>query len=141
MAEMDPISKTIPIRLAGTAIRNLIGYELTGRDFLDCDRATDEEIIWQNVRCYHDHPCGRYVELDANFKGGFQAECALTFLPLLGSKGERLLITYVETDDSPSSKHSHGNAIIPEPAKFACQIDIGGGVPDVASPAELSLAI
>lgn len=130
MAELDLTTKTMPIRLAGSAIRDLVGFELTGKNFLDFDSEPNKEPGWRHRVAYHDHPCGRYEVLDVRYSSRLCRECALTILPLLGSRGERLIFVYVERIESTMPHHDEGTATIAEPVKMAMHIDIGSGVPD-----------
>lgn len=129
IAEIDLDSKTMPIILAGSAIRDFVGFELTGEDFLKYDSEVNEQQGWQHRRYYHDHPCGRYEELDVRFTGGLHMECALTILPLGGSKGRRLIAILVEPMESVLPPASSDPATIAEPAKVGVYIDVGAGVP------------
>lgn len=130
MAELDLTTKTMPIRLAGSAIRDLVGFELTGKNFLDFDSEQNKEPGWRHRVAYHDHPCGRYEVLDVRYSSRLYRECALTILPLLGSKGERLIFVFVERIEPTMPHHDEGTATITEPVKTAMHIDIGAGVPD-----------
>jgi hypothetical protein len=130
LAEIDLDEKTMPIRLAGNLIRDFVGFELTGKDFLEYDTNPDTELGWEHRRAYHDHPCGRYEVLDIKFGGGFYVECALTILPLIGEKKERIVAVFVEPFESKVSVIRNERAAIAETVKFGVYLDISAGVPD-----------
>lgn len=131
LAEIDLENMTMPIKLAGNAIRDFVGFELTGKDFLEYDSNDDADLGWVHRRCYHDHPCGRYELLDIKFGGGFFMESALTILPLIGTMGERSVAVFVEPFESKVSVVNEESAVIAESAKFGAYLDIGAGVPDL----------
>lgn len=70
IADLDFDAKTMPVKLAGSAIREFIGFEITGQDFLKYDVSSDTEASWQHRRNYHDYPCGRYERMDIKFDSG-----------------------------------------------------------------------
>lgn len=129
IAEIDLASRTMPIRFAGNAIRDFVGIELTGKDFIEYDSNADPEVSWQHRQAYHDHPCGRYEVLDIKFQGGFHMECALTILPLTGTNDERLVVTLVEPIESKVSIISSEAELIAEALKYGAYLDIGSGIP------------
>lgn len=129
LVEIDPQARSMPVKLAGSAIRDLIGFELTGRDFLETHTDLDEAAVWQHRTTYHDHPCGRYEVLDIKFSGGFRVECCLTILPLWGTNQQRLIVLYAEPQEISTARPPKDSVAISSPAKFASCIDIGGGVP------------
>lgn len=126
---VDPASRTMPIRLAGSAIRDFVGFELTGQDFLKFDTQIDDAVGWQHRSAYHDQPCGRYEELDVQFSGKCVEGCSLTILPLMGSAAERLILVLVDFKEVMLSKHAGHTAKSAKPADLSICLDIGAGVP------------
>lgn len=129
IAEIDLASRTMPIRFAGSAIRDFVGFELTGKDFIEYDSNANAEVGWQHRQAYHDHPCGRYEVLDIKFQGGFHMECALTILPLTGTNEERLVVTLVEPIESKVSIINSETELIAEALKYGTYLDTGSGTP------------
>ena len=129
IAEIDYEAGTMPIKLAGNTIRDFVGFELTGQDFLQFDKTDNDEKSWRHRRAYHNHPCGRYERLDVRFDSGIFMECALTILPLLGKKEERLIVIFVEPIVPQSIAPNSETATIAEAAKFGVYLDIGAGIP------------
>lgn len=129
LVEIDLVSRTMPVKLAGSGIRDFLGFELTGKDFLATHLDADVETAWDHRRAYHDHPCGRYEVLDIKFSGKVPTETCLTILPLRGSNGERLVALFAESGQSIISLDEPRPRTISSPAKFASYIDLGTGVP------------
>lgn len=50
IAEIDLEALTMPIILAGKTIRDFVGFELTGQDFLENDKTDDLELGWRHRR-------------------------------------------------------------------------------------------
>lgn len=129
LVEIDLVSKKMPIKFAGSAVRDFVGFELTGRDFLEYDSNPDPELGWQHRVSYHDQPCGRFEVLDIKFNGQLYIECAMTVLPLAGTNSERLVIAFVEPLDTQTSLIANESKLITETVKFGIYLDIGAGVP------------
>lgn len=130
VAKVDLALDSMPVILAGSAIRDFLGFEITGKDFLVSLEQDDKINGRPNRVAYHDHPCGRYEERDINFKDTFHLVCCLTSLPLMGSNGERLIVTFVEVADTSSSSYQQHSATSTGQQKLGTFIDIGADVPD-----------
>lgn len=130
LAEVDPVSQTMPIRLAGSAIRDFVGFELTGVNYLDYVEKTNETAEWLYRLALHDHPCGRFETVEISFTGDLSIACSLTTFPLVGSGGERLILTFAEPIESQLLPNRGQIANFTEHAVSIDFIDIGAGVPD-----------
>lgn len=133
IVEMNPEARTVQILLAGNAIRDLVGLELTGKNFHDFVRKENIDPSWPHRIAYHDHPCGRHEVQDVYYRDGFHIECALTMLPLQGASGERFVVLLVESGGVSYTSRRDKTEIIATPVKAACHIDIGAGVPAFSS--------
>lgn len=131
IVEIDTERHTMPIRLAGTAIRDFVGFELTGQNFLDYDAEGERGWAWRLK--YHEHPCGRYEELLVSFRQDLKIECALTILPLIGPENGRLVVVLFEPIAPEQSILNTDPAILTEIPTHAESIDIGAGVPDLST--------
>lgn len=128
IAEIDLEKQTMPIRLAGNTIRDFVGFELTGKDFLDYDNSENSEISWRHRMSYHDCPCGRFELVDVRYGSGLYMECALTILPLAGNNHERMIVILAEPLAPQAFIPEKETATVAEAAKFGDYIDIGAGV-------------
>lgn len=127
--EIDPVARTMPIRLAGTALRNLTGFEMTGHNFMDFDKNTQDEAGWALRLAYHDHPVGRYDEILINFDGGLKIDCALTALPIWGRNETRQIFVLVEPRETTAAHMEEQKALLTERPNMTHYIDIGAGIP------------
>lgn len=130
LAEVDPVEHTALIRLAGTAIRDFLGFELTGKDYANMNRDGGTEFLVSRRNGYHEYPYGRCEYVSVKFKKSLMTQCELTLFPLWGSAKERIIALLM----IPVEKHS-GYSTLDERAlthKFEGEhfIDIGAGVPE-----------
>lgn len=131
LIRVDFDTRTMPVEYAGSLIRDLLGFEMTGHDFLEFDIPIDSDASWGHRRAYHDHPYGRYEELDIKFRGGGNFRCALTSLPVFGAEREPKLLTLVERLDA-SIRPELEQGKISGDIELMELIDLGAGVPDWA---------
>lgn len=128
IVEIDAENKAMPIRLAGTAICEFVGFELTGKDFLDYHSNAEPGWSWRLK--YHDHPCGRYEELLMTSNRHLKVDCALTHLPMTNAQNTRFLLTLFEPTITKQTVLNDTPAMLSGSARAAEFIDIGAGIPD-----------
>ena len=135
IVEINPTQKSMPIRLAGSSIRDFIGFEITGQDLITNLGSTvfdtDDDDGWPVRFAYHDQPVGRYNKLVINFRSGMEVECSLTALPLWGSKQKRLILILVEAGNPTAMQRDDTAALISSRPDYAIYLDIGAGIPDL----------
>ena len=129
MAEVNLEDKTMPIKFAGTAIRDFVGFELTNMDFTEFDSNPDPAQGWLHRRAYHDCPCGRFELLKFKFERNKTFACQLTILPVVGPNEERQLAVLVEPDEVEKSFGRRAPKMSSETLTFGSYIDIGAGLP------------
>ena len=84
---VDLERKSLPVEYTGSGMRNFIGFELTGEDFVIFDRVEEEVDFWKETAGFHDVPFGRYEQLDIQFEGNINSKCGLTNLPAYCPRG------------------------------------------------------
>lgn len=131
IAEVDPIKDTMFIRLAGTSIRDYLGFELTGIDFNLLSETSRTEVSQQRRTGYHDHPFGRCELIEIIFSGNISTQCELTLFPLYGSKKERLLFVLLTPCFDRQRYLDATNRPISNGFSEELFIDIGDGIPDI----------
>lgn len=128
IVEIDIENKTMPIRLAGTAICDFVGFELTGKDFLTYHSNAEPGWSWRLK--YHDHPCGRYEELLITSRRRLKIDSALTHLPMIDARNTRFLLTLFEPTITNQTVLNDSPAMLSGSARAADFIDIGAGIPN-----------
>lgn len=124
LVEADVENDAMPVRMAGSAVRDWLGLDLTGRDYLDLGQHSDDEKARRHRSGYHDTPYGRYEILDVSFASGLKMECLLTILPIWGYTGERILVVLAEQSE-PSDLRPDDSAVkIADFVKYGATIDI-----------------
>lgn len=129
IAEIDLGAKKMPIKFAGTAIRDFVGFELTNVDFIDFDKNHDPEQGWKRRAAYHGHPCGRFEILEIGFSARKTIACGLTILPLLGRNGEQQVAVFVEPEEIRKAFGKLAPKMNGEKISFGIYIDLGAGTP------------
>ena len=130
IAQVDEEGARLDVRLAGTTIRDYIGFELTGRNFLDFDESSDDANGQEIRKNYHDWPCGRFERLNVVFSNERTFTSDVTVLPLWGNAQERLLLVLVEPPlMTKLGKLQSSTLVATQNSIFATSIDIGNGVP------------
>lgn len=127
---IDPLARTMPVKLAGTALREFVGFELTGHDFIEFDNNAATEQDWPLRLAYHDHPVGRYDEVLVNFDSRLKVECAITALPLWGRDKARLIIALVEPREAHAPHYETRSAVLTDRPNKTFYLDIGAGIPE-----------
>lgn len=127
LAEADIENDTMPIRMAGSTIRDWLGLDLTGRDYLDLGEHSDDEHARRHRSNYHDIPCGRYEILDVSFASGLKMECLLTILPIWGHARERIFVVLAEVSVPSDLRPDDSVVKIADFVKYGATIDIGAG--------------
>lgn len=130
LVELDLASGTMPIRLVGSLIRDIVGREFTGQNYLDLVENEDEEAGWRTRLPVHDHPCGRFEIVHMKFPGHVRLQGSLTTLPMVRPSGERLFLVLGEPMAEPphlEGDQTGGNITKNDNSMF---FDIGAGIPE-----------
>lgn len=134
MVEVDLASRTMPIRFVGSLIRDIVGKEFTGENYLDFVENEEPEIGWQRRLKVHDHPCGRYEVVNMKFPGRVGLEGSLTTLPMIGPASSRRFLVHGEpmaTAPHLESNQTGGNI---KKNNNSAYFDLGAGIPESHAP-------
>jgi hypothetical protein len=123
------------VKVAGTALREHYGYELTGKNYVElappARRATRCFRMWQSAT----RPCGSRLIREHKVPSGRITHAEVVTLPLEADRDDapRLLLTHV----APFTVHYEGGQAQPgtfDIAEDFVFLDIGAGVPDSVAP-------
>lgn len=123
---------TMPVRLAGTAIRETLGVELTGINYLDLADTGQRE---RRARLLYDQalqPCGSYTHFPVPLKSGLTLKVECVCYPVLPEPGSDRLPQLVAVNallDDPGLLDPVGRVVPVGTAEVFGYIDIGAGVP------------
>jgi hypothetical protein len=124
-------------RLAGTAIRDMIGTELTGRNLLDLTGPNDRRV--RSWRCWNaaTRPCGCHYNINLAYPGGATNLHEGLLLPIEPDRpgAPPLLLGLFGPHRGSHWINEDGGAPIDLPAFFTF-FDIGAGTPDADDPPE-----
>ncbi len=129
--KIDLEQKKMPILMAGIGIRDMLNFELTGKDFVSFDNEANVGIGWKHRQAYHDHPCGRLEFLTVGYEDNLHRDTVLTLLPVAGNHGERYLLCLVEEVVPVVIPDEKKIVEVTGPLKAWTSIDIGAGIPDL----------
>lgn len=129
--EANLAARTMPILLVGSLIREIVGKEFTGKNFLDFVESEDEELDWKSRLLEHDHPCGRYEIVTMNFPENQRLMGSLTSLPMIGSAGERFFLVFGEPMEQPPLLERNQTAGTLSKTSDMVYFDIGAGIPEL----------
>ena len=123
--------RRVLFRLAGEHIRNALGLDLRGRNYLDF--VPDEYRNTSGVsmkRMFASPPCGRWIRKEVVHGDGFRERLDLTQLPMTDrAKGLHLVLGIAEgfRPDAPHAADGHFHFERLNSEHF---IDIGAGLPE-----------
>lgn len=126
-------ARRVLFRLAGEHIRNSLGLDLRGHNYLDFVPEEHRETSGVSMKLmFASRPCGRWVRKEVVHKDGFRERLDLTQLPMTDkAKGLRLVLGIAE-GFGKSSSHADGRFRF-EHLDDESFIDIGAGLPDQAA--------
>jgi len=140
MCVLDVVSPEATVfRLAGTAHRERMGFEPTGRNIVDLVESDHRPVrawrFWMSAT----QPCGQSAVLKTRFGSGLEDESEFVLLPVrVDDPRERPLLIGVMASVHGRQwlNKSDGVARIAAPQRF-CFLDIGAGIPDCIVPTHL----
>lgn len=122
---------TMPVRLAGTAVRDTLGVELTGLNYLDlADKGQRERrarLLFDQVR----QPCGSCTHFPVPLQSGLTLKVECLCLPVRPEDPERLpqLVAVNAPLQDPGLFDPVGKVVPVGTAEVYGYVDIGAGVP------------
>jgi hypothetical protein len=127
--------REIRFRLAGTALRDLFGFELSGRNHIDLAPLTHRRLRSYRMWTHMHHPCGAYYSRRVPFSTGIREFCHGILLPLAPDRpgGPALAIAIEVPEAGPRWLNPAASALLQAVEDFA-YFDVGAGVPDAAEP-------
>jgi hypothetical protein len=125
-------------RLAGTAHRETMGFEPTGRNFVDLVEPAHRPIrawrLWMSAT----QPCGQAAVIKTRFGSGVEDEVEFLLLPVhVDAPRQRpLLFGVMSSIGGRQWLNSSGAEEIARPLRFSF-LEIGAGIPDCIVPEHL----
>ncbi|MDR3499211.1 MAG: PAS domain-containing protein [Parvibaculum sp.] len=121
---------TTRIRLVGGVLRDLVGANVTGLDYLALVPDKDHQSGYLR-RCLM-HPCASWAASPIEYERGYTGLFEITSFPLAGEEaGQYFSLAYVYEFGSAEPGHaSIGGPVEVKPAVARRYIDIGAGIPD-----------
>jgi hypothetical protein len=119
----------LPIRYAGGAARDYVGFEATGMDLLDLTESASRELRFTRFQRQVSHPCGSQALTPLRTSRGAMVLNDAIWLPYRRrSSGDVVLIGYLGLR---LQRLSEGNVdpVMPLAQRFA-YVDLGHGLPD-----------
>ncbi|HEY4343024.1 MAG TPA: PAS domain-containing protein [Parvibaculum sp.] len=130
--EPDPAISSLPFRLSGSGFFDLLGFDLTGLDYLDLVDPAIKDGAYASVMACLSQPCGLWQSTPTEIAGGEMAAFELTIFPIskTGATADHILI-FVTREHRPGL----GVPTI-ERVKHSTVwqwIDTGFGLPDITA--------
>ncbi len=130
----------ILVRLAGTALRQLYGIEMTGHDMIDLAPPDHQTTRRWRYRQAAQRPCGMYYVRRQNYGSGAEDELETIFLPLAAADADASVPAWQFIGLAASLSDQGwiaepGVPPLPPPHLFRF-VDIGFGVPATIVPAD-----
>ncbi len=127
----------IRIRLAGTAIREHYGVEITGRNYLDFVPEERRAMASRAIHLVCERPCGMLARITSSTESGALMINESLALPLRDDAG-RCRLVYYQSNTRPQVAREPGD----DPLRLHETVrrrfyDIGAGVPDYRDEADL----
>jgi len=128
----------VTIRLAGTALRQLYGLEMTGRDMLDLVPPEHRAARRWRVACAARHPCGMSYIRTHRYPSGATDDLETIFLPLAGEdpadglRARQFIGIAASTSDRRWIADEEPGTLMP-PHAFQF-LDVGFGIPPAIDP-------
>lgn len=130
IAEVIPEGPSIIVRLAGTALRDLVGLEITGVDAIELLPEDVMEGSLKGMLELHDYGIGIWQIQPVEYRKGVEYCLEMTFLPIWGEGDKRYLFGVILSAalSDRFDRESHGTTLMSP--KESVWIDIGNGVLD-----------
>ena len=128
--EVDVRSRSLPFRLCGSGFFDLLGFDLTGRDYLDLVDPAIKENAFDSVVACLDTPCGLWQSTPTQVDGGDTLHFELTIFPIskTGTGPDHILVfvTREKRRDAavPTIERVHHSTVWQ-------WIDLGFGLPEI----------
>lgn len=121
------------VRLFGTALTEMFGYDVTGRSIYSSYSREDEvragNVVWTALT----HPCGYLCRRDMQTKSGRELSVPAITLPLESDiPGTKIAISYSDLDNATGVKPEGANVTVIKLLSDVRWIDLGRGVPAIA---------
>ena len=119
-------------RLAGSQIREELGFELTGQNYVELSepesRVERGRLLWAEVR----QPCGAVMLYRHYYASGFELPAEIVSLPLNPDKAgsPMLVVALVTVLQRPPMPGDAPGVRVLSPGRELRFFDIGAGVPD-----------
>lgn len=129
--EPDPKSQLLPFRLSGSGFFDLLGFEVTGMDYLDLVDPAIKEGAHACVMACLQKPCGLWQYTPVQTEDGDEAWFEYTILPIAKNAAEAdHILVFVSRQNRPGKDVPTVKRI--EHSTVWQWIDLGFGVPDMA---------
>ena len=125
-------------RVAGSYLRERLGFELTGHNYLDLTPAGQRHIRGERTWLVAETPCGSYFRQRVTYPSGLTVLSVVLSVPLDRDEpgGNRYTLAVVrELGRTYGEPPSHGPKPLPMPDEFRF-LDIGAGLPPPPWPGE-----
>ncbi len=128
IAEPDVAQKKIPMKLVGTGFHDLMGMDVTGRDYLEFADPSIRGVAFQSALAMINTPCALWQQTPVVLPNGTQTVFEYTVFPMFHEKENKnqllILVNHAlaegaKTGGAPSSQH----------ATVWKWLDLGQGVP------------
>ncbi|MEQ9151850.1 MAG: PAS domain-containing protein [Parvibaculum sp.] len=127
----DDRERRLLFRIAGQAIREALGLELKGQNYIDFVPPEDRERSGLSMRLmFGARPCGRWVGKQIVHTDGFRQPIELTQFPMMDADGGTRLVIGIAEGFATALEHEAGGEFRFESHEAECFIDIGAGLPD-----------
>lgn len=129
--EVDKFSRSLPFRLCGTGFFDLLGFDLTGMDYLDLVDPEIKDGAYESVVACLSQPCGLWQSTPSEISGGQTILFELTIFPIskTGMDADHILVL-VTREKNPDSAVPMIERI--QHSTVWQWIDLGFGLPDIA---------
>lgn len=126
----DETERRVMFRLAGERIRNALGRELRGLNYVDFVPEEHREASGTSMKLmFGPRPCGRWVRKEVAHKDGFRERLDLTQLPMTDRANGLQLILGIAEGFGEGSSHMADGRFRFEHLDSEHFIDIGSGLP------------
>jgi hypothetical protein len=124
------------VRVAGTAMRDLVGAEMTGKNFKQFSTAADWATRSYRFMAMASTPCGSCMTLRDLLPNGRAVVYEIVQLPIDADdrgKARQLIASNVPVDHYFTDPNPHDGRLVPSPVDDHF-VDIGAGAPERAFP-------
>ncbi len=133
---VDMNEKTMPVRLCGTGMVELLGCDFTGRNYLQAVKPEIRQYVIARDRLCVTHPCGLKLTLTASTAGGRMFDDQVLVLPLKRAGGHHSLLRHSAVHPSQDYRDVPISILSYQASTW---IDLGDGVPGEAPWADPAL--